>query len=64
MLHGKLAPGGALSAAQVVAYTEAMFEIGEPLRQVSIALQHVYNNGRKFSLAARRFNVGIAIVSL
>ena len=45
MLHGKLTPGGAPSVAQVVAYTEAMFEIGEPLRQVSITLQHVYNDG-------------------
>lgn len=45
MLHGKLTPGGALSAAQVVAHTEAMFEIGEPLRQVSITLQQAYNNG-------------------
>jgi len=45
MLHGKLTPGGTLSAAQVVAHTEATFEIGEPLRQVSITLQHACNNG-------------------
>lgn len=45
MLHGKLTPGGALSAAQVVAHTEAMFEIGEPSRQVSITLQRAYNKG-------------------